>query len=301
MKHYIGIDGGGTNSRLLGVDVDLNPICTVYGGSTNVASSSEEAVSLVLKNLLDDFYKQSKCLFGDCLGVCIGAAGVDNDSQARVVYNILKSFGFECECKVVNDSLLPLYAHGVSNQGVVLISGTGSIACGVDSEGNSCRVGGWGHLLDDGGSGYWVGIKALRHAFMAYDGRAGDTVLVEMFKNHFCIEDLSHCVDVVYGEYAKDKAKIAQFSKFVSKGAAAGDEVCLQILQGAVYELYSLVSTMFAKLGTDKLTIVACGGNILGNLTLFEMFKQHVANLNPNARVLKSEKDAVWGAIKMLV
>lgn len=301
MKHYIGIDGGGTQSRLLCVDEYGKEICTVYGGATNISASSVEQVAENLKLLFDDLYSKCNCNISQCLGIGIGTAGVDNDFQAKIVEGILHDIGFACTCKVQNDSILPILANAKQKSGIAVISGTGSVACGINLDGEIFRAGGWGHIFDDGGSGYWMGVKALEYAYRAYDGRGIDTILVEMFQKHFDKTQLEDCIDIIYTEYSDDKSKIAQFSKMVSLGAKQGDKLCLDILDKAADELAQLVFAIAPKLNTDSIDIIATGGNLLNNDILYDMFVSKISNIYSNFNISRPHIDAVWGAVKMVM
>ncbi|CAF4867733.1 unnamed protein product, partial [Rotaria magnacalcarata] len=51
------------------------------------------------------------------------------------------------------------------NGGVVIIAGTGSNCVVYNGDGSSKRAGGWGHLLGDEGSGYWIAQRAIKRVF----------------------------------------------------------------------------------------------------------------------------------------
>ncbi|MDR1138392.1 MAG: hypothetical protein LBK70_00760 [Clostridiales bacterium] len=302
MRHYIGIDGGGTNSRLLCVDEHQKQIGDiVYGGGTNIASNSCDYVKDNLHRLLDGFYAKTSLSRQDCLGVCIGSAGVDSSMHVKMMQKSIRGLGYECKIVVVNDGLLPLANYVDKGKlGIVLISGTGSIAYGMDKMGNTIRVGGWGHILDDGGSGYWIAIQALHCAFCAYDGRGKPTVLTDMLLSHFGIQDLADCIGTVYGEYSKDKSKVAQLSRLVMQGALQGDTICNDILVQAAKQLSILATSLLRRLNTQDANVVVNGGNILGNYILMDNFVKTIQESYPAVNVIKAQKDPVWGAIALL-
>ncbi|MCL1944200.1 MAG: hypothetical protein FWF56_00095 [Firmicutes bacterium] len=299
MRHYIGIDGGGTQCRLLCVDEQSNKIDLVLGGSTNLASNTKQSVQHTLQQLIDEFYHNNKLDKKDCLGCCIGSAGIDTEAYTNSMHEIIRGLGFVCKTTVVNDGLLVLASAVEDNQGIVLISGTGSIAFGVDKKGKIWRSGGWGHFVDDGGSGYYIGKKALLYAFKAYDGRGIDTVLVKYLLEYFKIKDLSQALDCIYGEWGNDKSNIAQLSKLVAKGANDGDIVCEEIIVDAAGELYSLVEILLHYLDCQDTTIVLSGGIIQGIQHLKANLEELLKINYPNVKVVETAKEPVWGAIKL--
>ena len=87
---------------------------------------------------------------------------------------IMKRIGYKARVLVVNDALVALEAGAPGQPGVVIISGTGSIAYGRNAAGEAARAGGWGYVLGDEGSGYWIGRAALRAVLRAADERGPD-------------------------------------------------------------------------------------------------------------------------------
>src|SRR5690606_18783722 len=94
--------------------------------------------------------------------ICLGIAGVDRPDDAAVVQGIMKRIGYKARVLVVNDALVALEAGAPGQPGIVIISGTGSICYGRNADGMAARSGGWGYVLGDEGSGYWIGRAALR-------------------------------------------------------------------------------------------------------------------------------------------
>ena len=109
--------------------------------------------------------------------VCLGMAGVDRQDDAQIIRDVMRRLGFRANALIVNDALIALVAGAGASPGVVLISGTGSIAYGVSPHGVAARAGGWGPTLGDEGSGYWIGRRALAAVMRDSDGRGPQTDL----------------------------------------------------------------------------------------------------------------------------
>ena len=92
--------------------------------------------------------------------ICLGIAGVDRASDEAVVRSIMSRIGYKAHILVVNDALIALQAGVGDAAGIVIVSGTGSIAYGRNDRGEASRAGGWGYVLGDEGSGYWIGRLA---------------------------------------------------------------------------------------------------------------------------------------------
>ena len=97
----------------------------------------------------------------------------------------MKRIGYKARVLVVNDALVALEAGAPGEPGVVIISGTGSIAYGRNAAGEAARSGGWGYVLGDEGSGYWIGRAALRAVLREADERGPKTALTPLLLEHF--------------------------------------------------------------------------------------------------------------------
>ncbi len=92
----------------------------------------------------------------------------------------MRRIGFKARTLVVNDALVALEAGAPGEAGVVIISGTGSIAYGRNRRNEGARAGGWGHVLGDEGSGFWIGRAAMRAVLREADRRGPRTALTPL-------------------------------------------------------------------------------------------------------------------------
>src|SRR5204863_821295 len=129
-------------------------------------------------------------------------AGVDRDDEAQVVRAMMRRIGYKSRILVVNDALIALVAGAGDNPGIVVIAGTGSIVYGRSAAGEAARAGGWGHMIGDEGSGYWIGREALAAVMRAADGRGPSTALTAEILRHFGVADVSHLPRIVYDREA---------------------------------------------------------------------------------------------------
>ncbi len=93
--------------------------------------------------------------------ICLGIAGVDRPEDSSSSPGSCGASARTRASIVVNDALVALEAGAPASPGVVIISGTGSIAYGRNARNEGARAGGWGHVLGDEGSGYWIGRAAI--------------------------------------------------------------------------------------------------------------------------------------------
>src|SRR5207248_9614696 len=156
--------------------------------------------------------------------VCVGIAGVDRDDEARAVRAIMRRVGYQSRVGVVNDALIALAAGAGDAPGIVVIAGTGSIVYGRKARDEAARAGGWGHIIGDEGSGYWIGREALAAVMRAVDGRGPATRLTEDVLEHFGIADVSRLPRSVYDRELA-RMSVAAIGPSVQRARDSGDAV----------------------------------------------------------------------------
>ena len=178
----LGIDVGGTKTVCLLADDDERVIAEGREEGANLQGAGELALEKVLHSVME------KTLDGTGVvpsAICLGIAGVDRASDEAVVRSIMSRIGYKARILVVNDALIALQAGVGDAAGIVIVSGTGSIAYGRNDAGEASRAGGWGYVLGDEGSGYWIGRLALRAVVRHADGRGRVTSLTPRLLAHF--------------------------------------------------------------------------------------------------------------------
>ena len=160
---FIGIDGGGTSTKVE-IHRDGQSERRKYG-PFNISAIGEEAFRKLLREMFADWGSLE-----ECRAICVGGAGVSCGELEQIIREELKPTGFAGKLLLRSDSEIALRG-AVDGPGCILIAGTGSIGFGVNEAGETARVGGFGHLIDDEGSGYALGRDALSAAVRALDGR----------------------------------------------------------------------------------------------------------------------------------
>ena len=193
--------------------------------------------------------------------ICLGIAGVDRPDDSAVVRGIMRRIGFKARILVVNDALVALEAGAPGRAGVVIISGTGSIAYGRNDRNEGARVGGWGHVLGDEGSGYWIGRRALSAVVREVDGRGPRTALTADVLAHFGVPDAAGLVSIVYNRDVP-RQNVATLGPTVQRASERGDAVARQILERAGEELTLAAASVASRLEMrgDAFPFVLAGG-----------------------------------------
>jgi N-acetylglucosamine kinase-like BadF-type ATPase len=135
--------------------------------------------------------------------------------------------------------------------GIIIISGGGSVVYGCDVSGSSLRVGGWGHLLGDEGSGYWIGLEAIKAALRSWAGMMPKTGLEGRLMEEFGVADDLEFLSAVYsGEISE--AQIAGLVPLVVSLSEEGDEASDRIIEAAARHLADYCSAALDRLGTTR-------------------------------------------------
>jgi len=300
MQYYIGIDGGGSNSRLVAITKEGKEVGRSVGGSTNITSQTYDGVFANIKKLVDEFLYTSGVGIKDCAGVCIGSAGASTGDNAELLKKIFCTIGFTCNIIVINDAELVLRSATQGQPGIIIISGTGSVGYALDGSGNMLRVGGWGHIIDDGGSGYRIGMDAIKAALLDFDGRGEKTLLTNMVTEFFDIESTEQVLKYIYGGDF-DKAKVAKIALLVSQAAQQGDNVAQQILQSAAQNLIAVAIVLIERAQLNAHKIVLSGSVILQNTNIRTIFEQHIYEMYPNMQIVQMSTSAEMGAAYLAI
>ena len=293
--YFVGIDGGGTKSRLMAVDEEGNQYGPYFGKSTNINSNPAEVVQANIKSLVLEFLQEQGVSWGALSGICIGSAGIDLPQNVLDYERMLRTSGARCPLKAVNDVEIVFESEAKGQPGIVVISGTGSIVFGKDEKKCTVRIGGWGHIVGDEGSGYWIGKEAVRRSLYSYDGREEKTALVPLLEEACKIKRIPDILDIVYTPNI-NKSVIADFSKLVDQAANEKDAVAIRILEEAAQDLYLMIIAARNKMTLqDDFPVILSGGTILGSQLLYDRVCRKIAPLTKNVK--KTHQEPCMGAV----
>ena len=262
----IGLDIGGSTTRGV-LFRDGRAVRHTTGPSTNVQNVSPDAAASALRDVFGELGA------GPSVPVLAGAGGVDTPADAARLEALMRSVsGVSSEVPVaaVHDTRLILAAGGHTT-GIAVIAGTGSVAWGIDSTGRERRAGGWGYLLGDEGSGYWLGREAVRSVLRASQGEpdAAPGPFTRAVLSH---AGVSSAVDLIAAFHDRPERSFwAGLSRTVVECAAGGDDTALDLTQRAAQELHSLVMSVAGQL-RGPLPVVLGGG--LARTTVGERVKE---------------------------
>lgn len=199
-----------------------------------------------------------------------------------------------------HDGESALYRALGTGEGVVVAAGTGSIGYGRSAGGREARAGGWGHLVGDEGSGWWIARQGLACALRSFDGRAPDTALGAALTAAAGCGATQELVGWLH-EAARSKDEVAALAGVVVDLAVAGDATARRICAEAGEELAFLAEAVSRRLGFgDAPRVGLTGGVLLGSAPVREATVAALVRMCPGALVTLSSREPEIGAALLL-
>ena len=295
--HVLGIDAGGSKTVALVADSDGRIVGEGRASGANLQTDGELQVEKVLHEVIE---RAMNGRLAPPDAVCLGMAGVDRDSDGRIIRDIMRRLGFRQNTLIVNDALIALVAGAGAGPGVVVISGTGSIAYGVGHRGLAARAGGWGPILGDEGSGYWIGRRALEAVVRAADGRGPITTLTDKVLEYFSLSRPDLLVSEIYHQ-PHGRRTIASLGPEVDRARLEGDLVAGEIMSGAADELAKAAASVITRLDMrgERFPILLAGGMLKRSEWLTAEVERRMAEVAPRSEVLPLVEEPVIGAVRL--
>ena len=251
-RAVLGVDGGGTKTHAIILDLNLNILGEGVAGPSNPLRVGVVNAATAIRNAIDKACDAAGLRRTDLFAAEIGLAGVRRQELRARMRESLKGLVIR-DLVVVGDSDIALYAATQGAPGLVVIAGTGSICFGVNARGKQACAGGWGPLAGDEGGGAWIARRGLRAIAYASDGRGPATSLSAAAGKYFRV---SNPIDLSTAIYAPSITNeyLAGFGKFVIQAAKAKDRVARQILVEAGKELGVAAAAVIRNLKLERET-----------------------------------------------
>lgn len=295
----LAIDGGGTSCRALLCDAAGSVLGYAQEGPVNYHSTDTHTVRATLGRLLRLLPDRPAAV-----GAAVfGFAGLDTDRDWDVLSvladTVLRDAGIRAGTLLVeNDGMLTLLGTAGAADGLLLIAGTGSIACGITRDGRRARVGGWGSRVGDEGSGYAIGISALRHVLRAADGREKPSGISTAILQEKGMADVEQLINWLYSPAFSVQA-VAALAPVIFALAERGDWQAERIIRQALEELTLMAATVINTLALSNtgLQVILAGGVLQNNPCLREQLAQSVQRLAPHAQFVPAAPPVIGGAL----
>lgn len=224
--------------------------------------------------------------------LAVGSSGLTDDMRAEELLQLTREAGIG-EVRLAHDSITS-YLGALGNvTGVVTAAGTGVVTLAVGAR-DVARVDGWGYLIGDAGSGFWIGRAALDAVMRAHDGRGPATALTPLAQAEF--PDLEGAYMVLQGDEHK-VSRIAAWGRTVAE-LAETDEVCREISARAGRELACSALAGLSRVGEDKRSdpAVSTVGKVFSSPWIEDAFRTTILEAHPQARIVPARGTALDGA-----
>lgn len=310
----LGVDAGGTKTvaklgRLVSTeapfDTAIERVAEGLAGPGNPMATGFDSATNNLLEAVRNACSSANLSPGDLAAACLGVAGAGRREVQHSLTAWMKTQMPTGRVQVSTDATIVLAAlqgglaaHQLAQMhGIALISGTGSMAWGRKADGTHLRCGGWGYVLGDEASGYWIARRALQAACRAVDGRGAATQLVEAFSQHWQLGDWSEVVPKVYSPDFQ-RSDLAALSPIVTR-LADSDPVAAAILDEAAEELAAMIHASSQRLGLQGTLypIGLAGGTLTESPDLVERLKTKLAVLHTPMPALRLVREPVVGAL----
>jgi glucosamine kinase len=294
-----GIDGGATRTRAVLVTEDGTIAGYGSAGPSNYDNIGETAAGENLRAAVDSALRQ--CGPGSPRAVSsmfLGMAGVVSPADRETVRRLVLAHRLAPpeSISVDHDIRIALAGGLEGREGIVLIAGTGSSTYGRRSDGRNHRTG-WGFLLDDRGSGYFLGLQAMIATVMEADGRGSPTALSHIVRSRFKFSDIDDILRILYQDRIP-VAPIASLAPDVIRLGRSGDAVAAGILRDGAREIARMVATVAERLQFtgSKFPVTMTGGLVDTPGHYRDLIHAEIRGSLPDAEIVAPSFPPVLGA-----
>jgi N-acetylglucosamine kinase-like BadF-type ATPase len=222
--------------------------------------------------------------------VLVGTTGLGAEDTAAALLAELREHGTRTVL-LAHDSITSFLGALGDRPGCVVASGTGVVTLAAGGT-RAVRVDGWGWILGDAGSGFWIGRRAIDMALRGFDGRGPETALLDLVMDDFGDPALA------YLTLQADPHRVARVAAYARKvdDLAATDAVAAQVLRDAAYELVTSVTTGLARVDGGPDDPVCVLGNVFRSATLRTAFTEGLAGRAPTHPIVAAHGTGLDGA-----
>src|SRR5579859_45524 len=292
---FLGIEGGGTRTVALLADAGGQVLHRLEAGPGNLRLLNDAELLRLFRSIAAALPKP------DAVG--IGMAGARTESDRKRIRAAAEKVWRDVPCVATNDLETALAAgvatarrHNNRNTEVLVLSGTGSCCYGRNAAGKTTKVGGWGHVLGDRGSGYEIGLRALKAVALELDRKGawpklGARILARL--------QMNEPEELIAWAQAAGKAEIAGLAAEVFAAWKSGDRIASEIITGARDSLAEDAIACAWQLAGPKTGahFILAGGVLLKQPEFAKAVRKGLRKIWPDAVVSSLEREGAWGGV----
>ncbi|HTA13571.1 MAG TPA: BadF/BadG/BcrA/BcrD ATPase family protein [Solirubrobacteraceae bacterium] len=291
-RFVMGVDGGATKTLAAVLDLHEQTLELGHGGSSNPDAVGAHAATESLLKATDEAIGRTGIERDQLDAAVLAVAGTDTDAVAARVGESRPG-----NWLVVNDVVGAWAAATGARPGVGVISGTGSNVFGVGPDGRAWRAGGWGHVLGDEGSGYWLAVESIKAALSDRERSGPQTALSAAAIDFFEVQSVEALAALVYSK-PLTKGEIAAFAIETARVAYTGDATARGLYERAAAELGRQVGAVVEQTGLCDVFPVGLIGSAFKAGSLFvEPLAGAIERVAPRAHVAVVEMTPVGGCL----
>lgn len=288
MKLYLGVDGGGTKTKVVVINELGKELFVNESGPSSIDTVEIEETILNIEKALKPYP-----LDKPFAGAFIGLGGIVNEEDKSLVKDALKKLSFfdnKTSIYVESDVINALASGNNFKESIVLICGTG-MACFGNNNGKTHKAGGWGKDSLDEGSAYYLGLMALIYTMKAYDKRIKKSPFLEDVYHSLKINDVSE-FERIFKNYTR--TEIASYAKYVTKHE--NDLYALEIMEKGTSELTLCVKAVYQEIKLKNPNIVLVGSLANNNTIYKKMLHEKIKAIDENFKIITPKKDPALAA-----
>ncbi len=263
---FMGIDGGGTSLRIAITDGDAQVIKSLKTSASNPNLVGHDQAQRHIRAAIQDCLRAAEVSPCAIQSAAIGIAGASAEHSRDWLIATAEPALPDSLLVAASDLEIALVGALAKRYGVLLLAGTGSAAFGVSPGGRQLQIGGWGYLLGDPGSSYWIGMQVLKQMTDCHD-RVGEGLktstndaLFEHVLQALGISRTRLIVDWLYRNQSPPATRIAELARIILNLAEDGNWRAINILQGAAIQLVRQTKMLIRHLDCPGAEIAFAGG-----------------------------------------
>jgi N-acetylglucosamine kinase-like BadF-type ATPase len=199
---------------------------------------------------------------------CLGLSGGPDDKSA-LLHELIESD----HLLIAHDAAIALAGATGGQPGVIVIAGTGSMAYGQNTKGETARAGGWGYIFGDEGGAFDIARQALRAVLREHEGWGGRTALTPALVDAVGASDANEMLHLLYTD-EWPRSRVADLARTVDHIAEEGDPTAIGLMQQAAQQLALLVASVRRQLWSDGDSVpVSWTGGAFQSTTLLDRFR----------------------------
>jgi N-acetylglucosamine kinase-like BadF-type ATPase len=294
MALYLGIDAGGTKTDCA-VSNGAELLGQASGASCKLARVGPEKARENLHAVIRQACEAANATVIEIQSICIGMAGASLTETVRWAQETICEVAPAATVCVAGDHVIAHRAAFGISPGVLVISGTGSIAFGRNQNGETARAGGWGPNVSDEGSAYWLGREAVAAALRAFDSGNSNGLLPVIARAWSLAPE-----EVVRGANTTEP-RFAELACTIASAAEEGEPVARDVTDRAGKALAAIGGAVIDRLWpAGRVVPVALAGGVLnGSALVRQSFKEAMRAHHPGATVSSVEVRPVLGALEV--